>query len=33
MLSGAIYTRYHRGNGDYLDYIRVKIGNLWEWQP
>jgi hypothetical protein len=32
MLSGAIYTRYHRGNSDYLEYIRVKIGNLWEWQ-
>jgi hypothetical protein len=33
MLSGAIYTRYHRGNSDYLDYIRVKISDLWEWRP
>jgi hypothetical protein len=33
MLSGAINTYYHRGNSDYLDYVRVKISDLWEWRP
>lgn len=33
MLTGAINTRYHRGNSEYLDYMRVKISDLWEWQP
>jgi hypothetical protein len=33
MLSGAIYTRYHRGNSEFFDYIRVKISDLWEWRP
>ena len=33
MLTGAINTRYHRGNSEYLDYIRVKTSDLWEWQP
>jgi hypothetical protein len=33
MLSGAIYARYHRGNGEYLDYIRVKVSDLWVWRP
>lgn len=33
MLSGAIYTRYHRDNKAFLDYIRVKISDLWEWRP
>jgi hypothetical protein len=33
MVTGAIYTRYHRGNSEYLDYIKVKIGDLWEWHP
>jgi hypothetical protein len=33
MLSGAIYTRYHRNNDEFLAYIRVKISDLWEWRP
>lgn len=33
MLTGAVNTRYHRGNGEYLDFIRVKISDLWEWNP
>lgn len=33
MLTGAIGTRYRRGNAAYLDYIRVKISDLWEWYP
>ncbi|MCA9878282.1 MAG: DUF3800 domain-containing protein, partial [Thermomicrobiales bacterium] len=33
MLSGAIYTRYHRDNEEFLAYIRVKISDLWEWRP
>lgn len=33
MLSGAIYARYHKGNGAYLDYVRVKIGGLWVRRP
>jgi hypothetical protein len=33
MLTGAVYTHYHRGNGEYLDYIRVKISDLWLWRP
>ena len=33
MLSGAVYARYHRGDARYLDYIRPKIGDLWEWKP
>lgn len=31
MLSGAIYTHYHRDNGEFLAYIRVKVADLWEW--
>jgi hypothetical protein len=33
MLSGAIYARYHKGNSEFFDYIRMKIGDLWEWRP
>lgn len=33
MVVGAIYANYHHGNGEYLKAIRVKIGDLWEWQP
>ena len=33
MLTGAVNARYHRGNGEYLDFIRVKISDLWEWRP
>ena len=33
MLTGAIYTHYHRGNSEYLDFIRVKISDLWVWRP
>jgi hypothetical protein len=33
MVSGAIYTRYHRGRGEYLDHLRMKIADLWEWRP
>jgi len=33
MLTGAVYTHYHRGNSEYLDYIRVKISDLWPWRP
>ncbi len=33
MLSGAIYTRYHRNNEEFLAFIRVKISDLWEWRP
>lgn len=33
MLTGAVNARYHRGNGAYLDFIRVKISDLREWRP
>jgi hypothetical protein len=33
MLSGAVYTRYHRGDDQYLEFIRVKISDVWEWRP
>ena len=33
ILSGAIYTHYHRDNEEFLAYIRVKISDLWEWRP
>jgi hypothetical protein len=32
MLTGAVYTHFHRGNSEYLDYIRVKISDLWSWR-
>ena len=33
MVSGAVNACYHRGSGEYLDYIRMKISDLWEWRP
>ena len=33
MLVGAINTNYHRGNDEFLAYIRVKISDIWEWRP
>ena len=33
MVSGAVYARYHKGDPSYLDSIRSKISDLWEWRP
>lgn len=33
MLAGAVNARYKRGRSDYLDFIRPKIADLWEWRP
>lgn len=33
MIAGSIYAAYHRGNRAYLDFLRPKIGDLWQWQP
>ncbi|MGH2532896.1 MAG: DUF3800 domain-containing protein [Thermomicrobiales bacterium] len=33
MISGAIYARYHRGEDRYMQMIRPKIQDIWEWKP
>jgi hypothetical protein len=33
MVSGAVYAKYHRGNSEYIDYIRAKISDEWIWRP
>ncbi len=33
MLAGAVNARYKRDRGDYLDYIKPKIIDLWVWRP
>ncbi len=33
MLAGAVYAKYHRGQGEYLSYIRAKVSDLWVWRP
>jgi Protein of unknown function (DUF3800) len=33
MLSGAIYAKYRRGKGEYLEFIKMKVSDLREWNP
>lgn len=33
MLTGAVNTQFHRGNSEYVEFIRGKISDLWEWRP
>ena len=33
ILSGAVYARYHKQKPEYYEFIRAKIGDVWEWRP
>lgn len=33
MLSGAVYASFHKADARYLDLIRARIADLWEWRP